>query len=121
MSPRFFIPCLIFAGVLGSLTAEAAATTVTTSVTPAGEQSSSRTVSFGDLNLANRQGLLRLYSRIRSAAREVCEPPVVSFAAAYVGQMACEKRAIEQAVADVRSSQLTTLHMSMTNSIAPAM
>jgi len=116
MSPRFVIPCLVFAGLLGSVTAEAAGTTVTT---PA-DAVPSRTVTFGDLNLANREGLLRLYWRIKSAAREVCEPAIVSVAEAYVGEMACEKHAIEQAVADLRSTPLTALHMSMTNSLASA-
>ena len=33
-----------------------------------------RTVKYGDLNLANPQGVEHLYQRIVGAARQVCEP-----------------------------------------------
>jgi len=104
MCSRLVIPCLALAALLGPLTAAAAANVGDTP---------SRIVSFGDLNLGSHEGVSRLYARIKSAAKEVCEPIVdVSVTGARLRQRRCEEHAIEQAVEDVSSSQLTTFHMS---------
>lgn len=113
MCSRFVIPCLALTALLGPLTAVAAAT--------AGD-APSRIVSFGDLNLDSHEGVSRLYSRIKSAAKEVCEPVVeVSVTGAHLRQRRCEEHAIEQAIEDVSSSQLTTFHMSQSSGVAPAL
>jgi len=113
MFPRFVVSGLALASLLAPLTAGAYAN--------AGDVPS-RTVSYGDLNLDSHEGVARLYMRIKSAAREVCEQVVdVSVTGAHLRRRHCQQHAIEQAVEDVRSSQLTTFHMSLTNGVAPAL
>ena len=113
MFPRFFVSGVALATLLAPLTAGAAA--------KSGDLPS-RTVSFGDLNLESHEGVSRLYMRIKSAAKEVCEPLAdVSVTAGYLRRRHCEKHAIEQAVEDVGSSQLTTFHNRQANQDAPAL
>lgn len=111
MYSRIMITCFAIGAAFGPLTASA---TVNAGDTP------SRVVSYGDLNLDSHEGISRLYSRIKSAAKDVCEPLVFSVTSAYLLQVRCQERAVEQAVADVRSDRLTTFHMSLTDRVAPA-
>ncbi|HEX4387657.1 MAG TPA: UrcA family protein [Steroidobacteraceae bacterium] len=73
-----------------------------------------RVVKFDDLNLATSSGVARLYSRIRSAAREVCEPVAVWNVAVLLARQECMQRAIEQAVDDVNDPMLKSYHDSRT-------
>ena len=68
-----------------------------------------KTVRYDDLDLAKPAGAQALYSRIRVAAREVCEslPGVVWSEAA--AEHACIEKAIDGAVEKVNSPGLTTL------------
>ena len=111
MNSRIISTCLAIAGAVGPLTAAAASS--------GGSDTPSRIVSYGDLNLESHEGIARLYTRIKSAAKDVCEPLIFSVSSAYLLQVRCEKRAVEQAVAEVRSQRLTTFHMSLTDPIAP--
>ena len=113
MFSRFVIPCLALGGLLGPLTAQSA-----TTVTTHGTEAVSRVVRFGDLNLDSHAGVETLYTRIKSAAKEVCEPAMVFIPDTYLRLRRCRERAVGQAVADVQSSQLTTFHTSMTDSVA---
>lgn len=113
MRSQLVISCLISVGLLGPLAAAAA--TIRTTVSDA---YASRTVSFSDLNLESHAGISRLYERIRSAAKEVCEPGYFRSTDSLLLQRQCAGRAIEQAVADVGLPQLTTFHMSLTSQLA---
>jgi UrcA family protein len=115
MYSRLVIPCLALGALLGPLTARGAPT-----VTTRGAEAASRIVRFGDLNLDSHSGIETLYTRIKSAAKEVCEPLMFSSSHTYLRLRRCQERAVGQAVADVQSSQLTTFHMSMTDPMAAA-
>ena len=69
-----------------------------------------RTVKFGDLNLATDSGVALLYARIRSAAREVCEPANVWNLSDLLASKDCADRAVEQAVEDINVPLLKTYH-----------
>lgn len=109
------ILCLASAGLLGPLSAQSAPT-----LTKVDAHFASRIVRFGDLDLDSRAGAAVLYSRIKSAARQVCEPAMYSTSNTYLRQRHCEDRAIERAVLDVGSPLLTSFHMSKANTVATA-
>ena len=69
-----------------------------------------RIVKFGDVNLATESGVAVLYSRIRSAAREVCEPGNVWNIGALLASKECTDRAIERAVEDINAPLLNSYH-----------
>lgn len=102
MLSRYVIPCL---ALLAS--GPLAAVTISSDVP-------SIIVDYSDLNLNSDVGISRLYSRIKYAAKEVCEPSEVRSGRAYV-EHGCLDRAIARAVADVQSSRLATLHGSLTS------
>jgi len=77
-----------------------------------------RTVSFADLDLTNSKGVAALYRRIKSAADLVCENAGergTLLMSMYVRK--CTRQAIDQAVREVNSSGLKSLHASATNQI----
>lgn len=63
-------------------------------------------VAYGDLNLASDAGVAQLYSRLRGAARQVCEYATFR----DVVDQNCVARALDAAVAGVGSERLTALH-----------
>jgi len=63
-------------------------------------------VKYADLNLANDAGVTRLYTRLRAAAKQVCE---YSSSPAQVDN-GCMSRALDQAVASVGNERLTEMH-----------
>jgi UrcA family protein len=68
-------------------------------------------VRYDDLNLANKQGTLILYERIRTAASTVCDLTHGTKDLALVAlQRACEAQAIDRAVHQIHSAQLAQLH-----------
>jgi UrcA family protein len=71
-----------------------------------------RVVKFGDVNLATDTGVAVLYSRIRNAAREVCEATSVWNVGALLASKECTDRAIERAVEDINAPLLTSYHRS---------
>ncbi len=116
MRPHFAIvrlplACLVVAGVLSPFASAAAASS---------DEVATRTVKFGDLNLNRPEDVVTLYSRIKSAANQVCEPWDSRAVDTIVRSRHCKERAIGQAVADVKSSQLLTFHMATTSQIEPA-
>jgi UrcA family protein len=103
---KLAIPCVALAVLLSPLSAVAA---------QPGYEVARRTVNFADLDLTRRDGIATLYSRIKSAANEVCEPVDSRTFESLVRVQRCKEQAISRAVMDVKSSQLTTFHMAMTN------
>jgi UrcA family protein len=69
-----------------------------------------RIVKFGDLNLGTDSGVALLYARIRSAAREVCEPENVWNVSALLAAKECTERAVKQAVEEVDAPLLKSYH-----------
>lgn len=73
-------------------------------------QRSSKVVQYGDLNLANPQGVDRLYRRIVAAANEVCEThgdrSIVNFELTRI----CMRQSIAKAVTAVGNPALAALH-----------
>jgi UrcA family protein len=116
MRSQSVISFLALAGLLAPLSAHSAP-----KVTTAGDGSAaSRVVRFGDLNLDSDAGVRVLYSRIRSAAQEVCEPAIFNTSNTDLRQRRCAQHAIRQAVLDVGSPQLTSFHVSKTSPVATA-
>jgi len=109
MRPQIVVCCLMVAGLFGPLTARAF-----TISAPENDGVPNRVVRFADLNLQSREGIRVLYSRIRAAAQTVCEPVYFMVGQSNIGQRRCQERAIDRAVAAVRSTSLTVFHMSLT-------
>jgi UrcA family protein len=101
------VPCALLSIVVGSLSAVAA-------VTAQPDDPPSRRVYFGDLDLTRSTGVETLYTRISSAAREVCrtndswEPKL--FAHSYE----CKHGALARAVSDINLSTLTNYYLAKT-------
>jgi UrcA family protein len=67
-------------------------------------------VKFGDLNLSNPRAAAKLYGRIDTAAREVCEPLIISGnLASQVRADACVHKAIVDAVTHVNQPALSAV------------
>lgn len=70
------------------------------------------TISFGDLNPANRDGAQRLYQRIRSAAQLVCgTPSSATDPQAHWTYRDCYRATIARAVEQVNWPTLTAVHL----------
>ncbi len=105
---KFVIPCMaliIFLSPLGF-----AATTLSP-----GYVSVMQIVKFADLDLTDTRAVEVLYERIKSAADKVCEPADSRSVETLVHVRRCMKHAVAQAVRDVNSPGLTSLHMAATN------
>ena len=87
----------------------AAAASLTQAAAPAGDVPSI-TVKFADLNLSTEEGTNRLYSRITTAARAVCERGDSRDLATFAARRACESAAIARAVSDVHSPRLAAVY-----------
>jgi len=82
---------------------------------PAGYDVATRTIKYGDLDLARSAGAATLYSRIQNAARAVCEPATSSRAWESIRLThRCVEQSIARAVADVNSPALTSYYVSKT-------
>jgi len=75
----------------------------------------SRKVKYGDLDLNRDAGAAALFSRIKTAAREVCRPTDVFFLNLVREQYNCSQDAIARAVADVNAPLLTSYFLEKTN------
>jgi UrcA family protein len=105
MNLKTAIPCALLVMVAGSLSACADAVA-------RGDEVPSRRVSFADLDLTRSVEAAILYSRIQSAAREVCEPVIVSRPLASLAVThSCVREAITRAVADVNAPALTSYYL----------
>jgi UrcA family protein len=104
---KIAVPCALLSILAGPLGAAAAAIAQP-------DDPPSRRVSFADLDLTRDTGVATLYSRLSSAAREVCatndswEPKL--FAHSYE----CRHQALERAVSDVNSATLTDYYLAKT-------
>jgi UrcA family protein len=65
------------------------------------EDAFSVTVQFDDLDLTREPGIARLYSRIKGAARQVCDQPAEAQLVAKQKYAMCVKRAVAEAVARI--------------------
>jgi UrcA family protein len=102
MRSQFVVGCLTVAGLVGPLTAGAV-----TTASPDSDGVPRRIVHFA----GSSEGVRRLYSRIRSAAQEVCVPVYFRITDSNLSQRHCQDRAINEAVAAVRSESLTALRL----------
>ena len=66
-----------------------------------------RVVHFGDLDLSQQTGAAALYGRIKSAARQVCEPLDIGSLRLLHEEVDCREAAMGRAVGDVNSPALT--------------
>jgi UrcA family protein len=94
-----FLGCAVAGLVTGPLSA--GAYTVRSIEPPA------RVVHFGDLDLSRQTGAAMLYGRIKSAAREVCEPLELESLGVLHKEVDCREAAIGRAVGEVNSPALT--------------
>lgn len=69
----------------------------------------SKTVRFSDLDITKADGAKVLYSRIRAAARNVCELPTSTDPIVRLAIKACIEKAVDKAVNDVNAPVLTYL------------
>ena len=97
--------CVLLATLMGSTLA--AATEMTADVR-------TRVVQFADLDLTRSAGVMVLYARIKSAAREVCKPINARALAASQAAHECLAESIARAVADVNAPALTGYHLAKT-------
>ena len=72
-------------------------------------------VKYGDLNLSNPQGAAKLYSRIASAAHEVCKPFDIDIGDFRSRLNACVHQAIMGAVIKVDRPELTAVYNAKNN------
>jgi UrcA family protein len=104
------VPCALLAILLGSLSACADAYAASPDYEVA-----TRRVKYGDLDLARSAGAATLYSRIRDAARDVCEPSISSGARdSILLARSCMEQSIARAVADVNAPTLTSYYLTKT-------
>jgi UrcA family protein len=73
-----------------------------------------KTVTYGDLNLANPQGVQQLYRRIVGAAQQVCDVLNGRSLQAKEQFSICTKQSIARAVSAVDHPALTALHATKT-------
>ena len=69
-----------------------------------------RTVKFQDLDLSTFTGTASLYARLQAASRAVCEPLAGRELARIKQYNDCYEKALDNAIREVRSLSLTTLH-----------
>jgi UrcA family protein len=77
-----------------------------------------RVVKFDDLDLNRNAGAATLYSRISSAAREVCEPIDVISVKILRERAGCRHEAVARAIADVNSPYLTQYYLGKAKALA---
>jgi UrcA family protein len=110
MNSKTAVPGALLAILLGSLSACA-----DVHAAPADYEVATRTVKYGDLDLAGSAGAATLYLRIQNAARAVCEPAISSRAWESIRlTQRCAEQSIARAVADVNAPALTSYYVSKT-------
>lgn len=85
----------------------------------ASDESPQLAVRYGDLSLHTAAGVAKLYSRINGAAALVCERVVAGEPWAGIAFRACKQRAVERAIQNVNSPELTAYFRALTQK-APA-
>ena len=77
-----------------------------------------RVVRFGDLDLSRNSGVAALYSRIKSAAREVCQSLDSLSVKLLRAQYDCRQDAVARAVAEVNSPALANYYAARSKTLA---
>ena len=85
------------------------------STSAAAEDVPTKTVRFHDLDITKSDGAKVLYSRIRAAARDVCEFSTGADPILRAAIKACMDKAIDKAVKDVNAPMLTYLRFGSTD------
>ena len=80
------------------------------SASPASASTRSVTVRYVELDLSRSAGAQVLYNRIQQAALQVCNGFVGPFSEMHTRASPCYKDAVENAVAQVNSPQLSAIH-----------
>lgn len=88
-------------------------------VVAAAEPVRSVTVGYGDLNLESHAGIDTLYSRLQSAARQVCPTDSSTPLAAKLAYRACRQEALSNSIAKAGIPALVDMHDSQTGSSQP--
>jgi UrcA family protein len=101
---KFLITCALAGILAGPLSAVA-------SGNGKADEPPIRVVQFGDLDLSRGAGIAVLYSRLRFAAKEVCESSDTWSLRLFRQRTDCLEAAIGRAVADVNSAALTTYYL----------
>lgn len=105
LTMKLAAPCALLPILVGSLNAVAAVTAQPDDDPP------SRRVYFGDLDLNRDTGVETLYSRISSAAREVCKTYDGWEPKLFTHSYECRHQALARAVSDVNSATLTNYYL----------
>ena len=105
---KFVLSCVLAGLVAGPVSALAASSGKL-------DDLPSRKVKYGDLDLNRDAGVAALFSRIKTAAREVCQPTDVFFLNLVRQQYNCREDAVARAVADVNAPLLTSYFLERTN------
>jgi len=85
---------------------------------PGFDELPARVVRYGDLDLNQKSGVITLYGRIRSAAREVCQPIEEVSIKLLRAKYDCRHDAVARAVAEVNSPALTDYYADTSKTIA---
>jgi UrcA family protein len=105
----FFVRGLALSAIAMASMAVAATAVHAAELSPASDVMT-KTVKFDDLNLANTQGVERLYRRIVAAAEQVCDTREGRSLRAQAQTANCTKQSIAHAVAAVGQPTLTALY-----------
>jgi UrcA family protein len=103
----------IYTAISCVMGAMALSTALSTSVKA--EDAPSKTVRFSDLDITKSDGAKVLYSRIRAAARNVCELSTGTDPILRGAIKGCIEKAVDKAVKDVNAPMLTQLRFGSTN------
>jgi UrcA family protein len=76
-----------------------------------------KTVDYSDLNLGGSEGAAVLYSRLMSAAEEVCGSADHRDLAGLAAVKPCVDQAMTQAVSSINSPMLTSLYVTKTGTM----
>jgi UrcA family protein len=93
----------------------AAALCTALSTTVKAQDVPSKTVRFNDLDISKSDGAKVLYSRIRAAARDVCELSTGTDPILRIAIKGCIDKAVDKAVKDVNAPMLTYLRFGSTD------
>lgn len=85
---------------------------ITSYADPVAHDARTLSVSYGDLNVASKEGANTLYTRLEYAARKVCAADDLRRLGAAKEARDCRASAIDRAVNDIGSANLTALHRS---------
>ena len=103
----------IYTAISCVISTAALCTAISTSVKA--EDVPSKTVRFSDLDITKSDGAKVLYSRIRAAARDVCELSTSTDPILRTAIKGCIDKAVDKAVKDVNAPMLTYLRFGSTD------